>query len=175
MLLAQLGIIPARVVSPDIDETPLRDEQPRPYAQRMAFAKAAAVPSEGALVLAGDTVVAVGRRILPKAETEAEARSCLTLLSGRRHRVLTGIALTGPDGRTLERLSESIVTFNRLTAEQADAYIASGEWHGKAGGYAINGLAASFVRALSGSYSGVVGLPLFETAQLLRGFGWAVP
>jgi septum formation protein len=175
MLLAQLGIVPARVVSPDIDETPLRDEQPRLYAQRMARAKGAAVSEPGAIVLAGDTVVAVGRRILPKAETEAEARSCLTLLSGRRHRVLTGIALASPDGRTLERLSESIVTFNRLTAEQADAYIASGEWQGKAGGYAIDGLAASFVRALSGSYSGVVGLPLFETAQLLRGFGWAVP
>ena len=175
MLLAQLGITPARVVSPDIDETPLRDEQPRPYAQRMARAKAAAVSEPGAIVLAGDTVVAVGRRILPKAETEVQARACLTLLSGRRHRVLTGIALTAPDGRVLERLSESIVTFNRITAQQAAAYIASGEWHGKAGGYAINGLAASFVRFLSGSYSGVVGLPLFETAQLLRGCGWSVP
>ena len=175
MLLAQLGITPARVVSPDIDETPRRDEQPRPYAQRMARAKAAAVPNDGALVLAGDTVVAVGRRILPKAETEAEARACLKLLSGRRHRVLTGIALTSPDGRCVERLSESIVTFNRVTDAQSEAYIASGEWQGKAGGYAINGLAASFVRALSGSYSGVVGLPLFETAQLLRGFGWSLP
>jgi len=175
MLLAQLGITPARVVSPDIDETPRRDELPRPYAQRMARAKAAAVMETDAFVLAGDTVVAVGRRILPKAETEADARSCLTLLSGRRHRVLTGIALTAPDGRTSERLSESIVTFNRVTKQQADAYIASEEWRGKAGGYAINGLAASFVRFLSGSYSGVVGLPLFETAQLLRGFGWPVP
>jgi septum formation protein len=175
MLLAQLGITPARVASPDIDETPLRDELPRLYALRMARAKAAAVTEPGAIVLAGDTVVAVGRRILPKAETEAEARSCLTLLSGRRHRVLTAIALTAPDGRTLERLSESIVTFNRVTAQQADTYIASEEWRGKAGGYAINGLAASFVRFLSGSYSGVVGLPLFETAQLLRGCGWPVP
>jgi septum formation protein len=159
MLLAQLGITPARVVSPDIDEMPLRDELPRPYAQRMAGAKATAVVASGAFVLAGDTVVAVGRRILPKAETEAEARSCLTLLSGRRHRVLTAIALTAPDGRTLERVSESIVTFNRVTQQQADTYIASEEWRGKAGGYAINGLAASFVRFLSGSYSGVVGLP----------------
>ena len=175
MLLAQLGITPSRVVSPDIDEMPLRDEPPRAYAQRMARAKAAAVREPGAIVLAGDTVVAVGRRILPKAETEAEARNCLTLLSGRRHRVLTAIALTTPDGRTLDRLSESIVTFNRVTAEQAGAYIATEEWRGKAGGYAINGLAASFVRALSGSYSGVVGLPLFETAQLLRGCGWAIP
>jgi septum formation protein len=175
MLLGQLGITPARVVSPDIDETPLRDELPRPYAQRMARAKAAAVSEPGCFVLAGDTVVAVGRRILPKAESEKEARSCLTLLSGRRHRVLTGIALTAPDGQTRERLSETIVTFNRLTPQQTEAYVASGEWHGKAGGYAINGLAASFVRFLSGSYSGVVGLPLFETAQLLRGCGWPVP
>ena len=175
MLLAQLGITPASVVSPDIDESPLREELPRPYAQRMARAKAAAVRIPGSFVLAGDTVVAVGRRILPKAETEPEARACLKLLSGRRHHVLTAIALTAPDGSVVERLSESIVTFNRLTAQQSDAYIASGEWRGKAGGYAINGLAASFVRFLSGSYSGVVGLPLFETAQLLRGFGWAVP
>ena len=175
MLLAQLGIVPERVVTPDIDETPGRDELPRPYAQRMARAKAAAVSIPGAFVLAGDTVVAVGRRILPKAETEAEARRCLSLLSGRRHRVLTGIALTAPDGRCLERLSESIVTFTRVTASETDAYIASDEWRGKAGGYAINGLAAGFVRFLSGSYSGVVGLPLFETAQLLRGLGWSVP
>jgi septum formation protein len=175
MLLGQLGITPARVVSPDIDESPLPGELPRPYAQRMARAKAAAVTEPGCFVLAGDTVVAVGRRILPKAESEHEARSCLTLLSGRRHRVLTGIALTAPDGRTFERLSETIVTFNRLTPQQADAYVASREWQGKAGGYAINGLAAGFVRFLSGSYSGVVGLPLFETAQLLRGCGWPVP
>ncbi len=175
MLLAQLGITPARVVSPDIDETPLRDEPPRPYAQRMARGKAAAVSEPGAFVLAGDTVVAVGRRILPKAETEQEARACLRLLSGRRHHVLTAIALTAPDGRVVERLSESTVIFNRLTPQQSDAYIATGEWRGKAGGYAINGVAASFIRFLSGSYSGVVGLPLFETAQLLRGFGWALP
>ena len=175
MLLAQLGIVPERVVSPDIDETPLRDELPRRYAQRMASAKATAVAQPGTFVLSGDTVVAAGRRILPKAETEAEARACLALLSGRRHRVLTGIALTTPDGRCLERLSESIVTFNRVTPAETEAYIASGEWHGKAGGYAINGKAASFIRFLSGSYSGVVGLPLFETAQLLRGCGWSLP
>ena len=175
MLLAQLGITPARVLSPDIDESPLPRELPRPYAQRMARLKAATVREPASLVLAGDTVVAVGRRILPKAETEAEARACLALLSGRRHRVLTAIALTSPDGRMLERLSESVVTFNRVTTAQADTYIASGEWRGKAGGYAINGVAASFVRFLSGSYSGVVGLPLFETAQLLRGCGWDVP
>lgn len=175
MLLAQLGIVPARVVSPDIDETPDRDELPRPYAQRMARAKAAAVREPGSFVLAGDTVVAVGRRILPKAETEADARACLGLLSGRRNHVLSAITLTTPDGRVLARLSESVVTFNRLTQQQIDAFVASGDWRGKAGGYAIDGLAASFIRALSGSYSGVVGLPLFETAQLLRGCGWPVP
>ena len=175
MLLAQLGIVPERVVSPDIDETPLRDELPRPYAERMARAKAAAVACPGMFVLAGDTVVAAGRRILPKAETEQQARACLALLSGRRHRVLTGIALVTPEGRVLDRLSESIVTFNRLSQAEQDAYIAIGEWQGKAGGYAINGMAASFIRFLSGSYSGVVGLPLFETAQLLRGCGWPLP
>ncbi len=175
MLLAQLGIVPERVVSPDIDETPLRDELPRPYAERMARAKAAAVTLPGQYVLAGDTVVAAGRRILPKADTEPQARACLALLSGRRHRVLTGIALVTPDGRVLDRLSESIVTFNRLTQAEQDAYIATGEWQGKAGGYAINGMAAGFIRFLSGSYSGVVGLPLFETAQLLRGCGWPLP
>jgi septum formation protein len=175
MLLAQLGITPTRVISPDIDESPKRDEPPRTYAQRMARAKAAAVTVPGAFVLAGDTVVAVGRRILPKAETETEARACLALLSGRRHRVMTGIALTSPDGRCLERLSESIVTFARVTRSETDSYIASDEWRGKAGGYAINGMAASFIRFLSGSYSGVVGLPLFETSQLLRGFGWSLP
>ncbi len=175
LLLAQLGIVPERVVSPDIDETPLREELPRPYAERMARAKAAAVACPGRFVLAGDTVVAAGRRILPKAETEQQARACLALLSGRRHRVLTGIALVTPEGRVLDRLSESIVTFNRLSQAEQDAYIATGEWQGKAGGYAINGMAASFIRFLSGSYSGVVGLPLFETAQLLRGCGWPLP
>ena len=174
-LLTQIGIVPDRIVSPDIDETPARDELPRPYAIRMARTKAAACAIPGHLVLAADTVVAAGRRILPKAESPAQVRACLTLLSGRRHRVLTAIALTGPDGRITERLSESIVTFNRLTDGQIERYAALGEGEGKAGGYAINGHAASFIRALSGSYSGVVGLPLFETAQLLRGHGWPVP
>ena len=175
MLLTQIGIVPDRIVSPEIDETPARDELPRPYAIRMARTKAAACTIPGHLVLAADTVVAAGRRILPKAESPAQVRACLTLLSGRRHRVLTAIALTGPDGRITERLSESIVTFNRLTDGQIERYAALGEGEGKAGGYAINGHAASFIRALSGSYSGVVGLPLFETAQLLRGHGWPVP
>jgi septum formation protein len=175
MLLQQIGIVPDQVVSPDIDETPARDELPRPYAVRMAAAKAAAVRSPDHLVLAADTVVAVGRRILPKADSAEQVLSCLNLLSGRRHRVLTALVLTAPDGRSTDRLVESIVTFNRLTEDQIDRYVTTREGEGKAGGYAINGQAASFIRFLSGSHSGVVGLPLFETAQLLRGHGWQVP
>jgi septum formation protein len=175
MLLKQIGIVPEQVVSPDIDETPLRDELPRLYAMRMARLKAAAVVSLDHLVLAADTVVSAGRRILPKAEDAAQVRACLTLLSGRRHRVLTAIVLTAPDGRCVERLAESAVTFNRLTDTQIERYVALREGEGKAGGYAINGQAASFIRFLSGSHSAVVGLPLFETAQVLRGHGWQVP
>jgi septum formation protein len=175
MLLQQIGITPAHIVSPDIDETPVRDEPPRLYAARMTRDKAAAVHFPDHLVLAADTVVAAGRRILPKAETAADTRTCMTLLSGRRHRVMTAIALSSPGGGVRERLVESIVTFNRLTDEQIERYIATGEGLGKSGGYAINGFAASFIRFLSGSQSGVVGLPLFETAQLLRSFGWQVP
>jgi nucleoside triphosphate pyrophosphatase len=174
-LLAQIGITPERVVSPDIDETPLRDELPRGHAQRLARAKAAAVADPAAYVLAADTVVAAGRRILPKAETEQQARTCLTLLSGRRHRVITAVILHAPNGRRSERLVQSVVGFARLGERQIDAYVATGEWQGKAGGYAIQGRAASFLRFLSGSYSNVVGLPLFETAQLLRGAGWQLP
>lgn len=171
-LLAQIGITPCAIIAPDIDETPVRTELPRPYAQRMARAKADAVAVPGRFVLAADTVVAVGRRILPKAATEQEARICIDLLSGRRHHVLTAVVLTAPDGRRAERLSDSVVAFSRLTEPQKRAWLALGEWDGKAGGYAINGAAAMFVRFLSGSFSGVVGLPLFETAQLFRGFGW---
>jgi septum formation protein len=174
-LLEQIGIVPDQVVSPDIDETPTRDELPRLYAIRMARGKAAAVVSADHLVLAADTVVAAGRRILPKADGAADVSACLALLSGRRHRVLTAIVLSSPGGRTTERLVESAVTFNRLTSEQIERYVGTREGEGKAGGYAINGQAASFVRFLSGSYSAVVGLPLFETAQLLRGHGWQVP
>jgi septum formation protein len=174
-LLAQIGVTPAAIIAPDIDETPARGELPRRYAQRMARAKAAAVTVPGRFVLAADTVVAVGRRILPKAATEQEARACIELLSGRRHRVLTVVVLTAPDGRRAERLSESVVAFSRLTEAQKTAWLALGEWEGKAGGYAINGAAEGFVRFMSGSFSGVVGLPLFETAQMLRGFGWPIP
>jgi septum formation protein len=175
MLLAQIGIAPQRVISPDIDETPERDETPRLYARRMARAKAAAVPCPDSLVLAADTVVSVGRRILPKAETPDQVRACLTLMSGRRHHVMTAVALAAPGGKVTERLSESIVIFNRLTPDQIERYVASGEGLGKAGGYAINGLAASLIRFLSGSHSGIVGLPLFETAQLLRAYGYKIP
>ena len=174
-LLAQIGIKPDRVVSPDIDETALPGELPRVYAQRLARAKAAAVTAPGCCVLAADTVVAAGRRILPKAETAADAQRCLTLLSGRRHRVMTAVVLLAPDGRRGERLVQSVVGFSRLGERQLATYVAGGEWRGKAGGYAIQGQAAAFVRFLSGSYSNVVGLPLFETAQLLRGLGWPLP
>jgi len=174
-LLAQIGIVPDRIISPDIDETPLSDELPRDYARRLARAKADAVAATDAFVLAADTVVAAGRRILPKAETEAEARRCLALLSGRRHRVITAVVLRSPDARRGERIVQSVVAFARLTSRQIDDYLASEEWRGKAGGYAVQGRAAAFVAFLSGSYSNVVGLPLFETAQLLRGVGWAVP
>ena len=174
-LLAQIGITPDRVVAADIDETPCRDESPRAHAARLVRAKAAAMVEPSSFVLAADTVVAVGTRILPKTETVEQARRCLALLSGRRHRVVTAVVLLSPDGRRGERLVQSVVGFARLTEQQVAAYLASGEWQGKAGGYAVQGRAAAFVRFLSGSYSGVVGLPLFETAQLLRGLGWPMP
>ncbi len=174
-LLAQIGVVPIRVAPANIDETPRRREQPRPYVRRMAQEKADAVPADDAFLLAADTVVAVGRRILGKPDTPEEGRAYLTMLSGRRHRVMTAIVLRAPDGRRTERLCESVVAFSRLHPSEIDAYLSSGEWRGKAGGYAIQGLAASFVRFLSGSHSNVVGLPLFETAQLLRGVGWRLP
>ena len=170
-LLAQIGLVPDAIVPADIDETPHKDEAPRLLAQRLAHAKAAAVLRPDAFVLAADTVVACGRRVLPKAETIAQARTCLELLSGRRHHVITAVVLRAPDGRVLARACDSVVAFNRLTKAQIDAYLADGEWQGKAGGYAIQGSAAAHIRFLSGSYSNVVGLPLFEVAQLLRGAG----
>ena len=173
-LLARLGLEPDEVVSTDIDESPLKAEIPRDYAVRMAREKALAVTDGDAHVLAGDTVAALGRRILPKAEDEATARACLALMSGRRHRVLSAIALRAPDGSLRERLSETIVRFKPLSAAEIDSYIAGGEWHGKAGGYAIQGSAEGLIAWISGSHSGVVGLPLFETRALLRGAGFAI-
>ena len=174
-LLAQIGIVPARILATDIDETPGRDESPRLYAIRMAAEKAAAAATPGHFILAADTVVAVGRRILPKAADVAQVRACLAMLSGRRHHVLTAITLLTPGGESSHRVVDSAVVFARLTPGQTDAYVACGEGMGKAGGYAIQGRAAAFVRLLTGSYSGVVGLPLFETAQLLRGRLYPVP
>ena len=166
-LLARLGIEPVRVLHADIDETPRKGELPRDYAVRMAREKAQAAADPNAHVLAGDTVVAVGRRILPKAEDEATARRCLELLSGRRHRVLSAVALLAPDGTLRERLNETLVRFKQLSEEEIRAYLAGGEWHGKAGGYAIQGSAEGLIAWIGGSHSGVVGLPLFETRALL--------
>jgi len=171
-LLARLGVEPARIGGADIDETPLKGEIPRDYARRMAREKAQAAADADGFMLAGDTVVALGRRILPKAEDEATARRCLGLLSGRRHRVLSAIALLGPDGTLREQLSETVVIFKRLSNEEIDAYLASGEWHGKAGGYAIQGSAEGLISRIQGSHSGVVGLPLFETRALLKAAGF---
>jgi septum formation protein len=172
-LIARLGIEPA-IAAADIDETPRKGELPRAYACRMAREKALAVGAGEAHALAGDTVVALGRRILPKAEDEATARRCLELMSGRRHRVLSAIALKSPDGTLREKLSETIVRFKPLSKAEIDAYIAGGEWHGKAGGYAIQGSAEGLIAWISGSHSGVVGLPLFETRALLKAAGFAL-
>jgi septum formation protein len=171
-LLARLGIEPARVILADIDESPRPGELPRDYARRMAREKAQATAEGGAFVLAGDTVVAAGRRILPKAEDEGTARRCLELLSGRRHRVLSAVALLAPGGKLRDRLSETAVRFKRLSGEEIAAYLAGGEWHGKAGGYAIQGSAEGLVAWIGGSHSGVVGLPLFETRALLKAAGF---
>ena len=176
-LLRQIGIEPDGVAPSDINETPLPGELPAPHAIRLAEAKARAVAPRhpGAFILAADTVVACGRRILPKAEDEATARRCLALLSGRRHRVYGGVALIVPDGRIALRRVESRVAMKRLAEEEIVAYLAGDEWRGKAGGYAIQGRAAAFVSWMSGSYSNVVGLPLYETAQLLAGRGYRPP
>lgn len=175
-LLARLHVVPSRIVPADIDETPQPGENPRLYAIRMAqektVAAAGAGSTDGAFVLAGDTVVAVGRRILPKAEDEATARKCLQLISGRRHRVWSAIALRAPDGRICEKLSETQVKFKRLTAGEIDNYLASDEWRGKAGGYAIQGSAEGLIGWIQGSHSGIVGLPLYETRTLLMSAGF---
>ena len=173
-LLRQIGIVPDSVDPADLDETPRRGELPPSLALRLAIEKAQTVAARhaGAFVLGADTVVACGRRILPKPEDEASARRCLSLLSGRRHRVHGGVALIDPSGRLSTRRVVSLVAFKRLSAEEFADYLAGGEWRGKAGGYAIQGRAAALIRWVSGSYSNVVGLPLFETAQLLAGRGY---
>jgi len=171
-LLAQIGVMPDRIIAPELDETPHLRELPSAYARRIAREKAALVATSEPLaaVLAADTVVACGRRILPKAMDEKEARACLELLSGRAHRVMTAVCLI-IDGQRSERLVETRVIFKRLSVGEINAYLAGDEWWGKAGGYAVQGRAAVFIRLLSGSYSSVVGLPLFETASLLAGAG----
>jgi septum formation protein len=176
-LLRQIGIEPDHVDPADIDETPRRGELPAGHAVRLAEAKARLVAARhpGAFVLGADTVVACGRRILPKPEDEAAARLCLDLLSGRRHRVYGGVALITPAGDVAIRRVVSQVQFKRLGEAERSAYLAGGEWRGKAGGYAIQGRAAALVSWISGSYSNVVGLPLYETAQLLAGRGYRPP
>ncbi len=172
-LLRQIGIAPDVVDPADLDESLHKGELPGPHAARLAAEKAAVVAGRhpGAYVIGADTVVARGRRVLPKPETEAEARRCLDLLSGVRHRVYGGLTVLAPDGRAARRLVQTHVGFKRLSEPEIAAYLAEGEWRGKAGGYAIQGRAAVFVRAISGSYSNVVGLPLYEVAALLRGLG----
>jgi septum formation protein len=174
-LLRQVALAPDLVDAAALDETPLKNELPAQHALRLAAAKARAIALRhpGAFVLGADTVVACGRRILPKAEDAATARRCLALLSGRRHRVHGGVALVTPAGKLATRHVQTIVAFKRLTEAEIAAYLAAGEWQGKAGGYAIQGLAALFVRQIGGSYSNVVGLPLFETASLLAGQGFS--
>jgi septum formation protein len=173
-LLRQIGLVPDAVDPADVDETPCARELPADHARRLAAAKAAAVAARhgDAFVLAADTVVACGRRILPKAEDAATARTCLALLSGRRHRVLGAVELLAPGGRRSARLVTTAVAFKRLTEAEIELYLAGGEWRGKAGGYAIQGLAAAFVPAINGSYSNVVGLPLAETWAMLQGLGF---
>jgi len=180
-LLQQAGIEPDRLYPADVDETPLRAEHPRSLAKRLSREKAEkaaeglrAVGEEDAFVLSADTVVAVGRRILPKAELVDEASNCLRLLSGRSHRVYTGVCLITPAGKVRQRLVETRVRFKRLASEELASYLASGEWRGKAGGYAIQGLASAFVVKIVGSYTSVVGLPLYETVGLLTADGYQV-
>jgi septum formation protein len=176
-LLKQVHITPDKIDAAEIDETPLKGELPRALAERLAAAKAQAVQQKhpGAFILAADTVVACGRRILGKPENEKEAREFLKLLSGRRHHVLGGIAMITPTGKLIQKLSDTLVQFRVLQQSDIDAYIASGEWEGKAGGYAIQGLAAGFIRSIRGSYSNVVGLSLYDTIAILNGAGFNLP
>jgi septum formation protein len=178
-LLAQAGIVPDAIAPAAIDEIPKKRELPRVYALRLAQEKARAAASawKGALafILAADTVVALGSRILPKAENDDEVRECLSLLSGRRHQVITAVALLDAHGKLRTRVAMTRVSFARLTATDIQSYVQSSEGIGKAGGYAIQGRAEIFVRQINGSYSNVVGLPLFETISLLKGCGYAIP
>jgi septum formation protein len=173
-LLAQIGIVPDRIDPADIDETPLSDETPPRLAVRLACAKAGLVAARnaGAVVLAADTVVAVGRRLLEKPADPAEAERFLRLLSGRSHRVTTGVAVAGPDGRTVSRAVETRVAFKRLSDAEIATYVASGDWRGKAGGYGIQGPAGAFVLSIIGTHPNVMGLPLPQTLNLLNGVGW---
>ena len=169
-LLSNIGIVPDLVLPADIDETPLKGELPRDLAVRLAKGKAAKIAEthKDAFILAADTVVACGRRVLDKANTAEEARRNLAVLSGRRHRVLGGICIIAPNGKTKSTLCETIVSFRRLSTAEIDDYIASRDWEGKAGGYAIQGIAATFTKFLSGSYSNVIGLSLYDTMRMLN-------
>lgn len=181
-LLQQIGLTPDDVIATSINEAPRPRERPRVYAERIAREKAEAAYKAtrhdeiraGALILSADTVVALGSRILPKTELAGEAAQCLRLLSGRTHRVYTSVVVMRPDGRQSQRLVEARVRFKRLSGDEIDAYLASGEWEGKAGGYAIQGIAGAFVTKLIGSHSAVVGLPLYESASLITGAGYPI-
>jgi len=175
-LLSQIGLEPDRIIITDTDETPFFNENPVELARRLALNKmlAASLDAANSFILAADTVVTVGRRILSKPVDEIEARSYLQLISGRRHRVHTAVAAYAPDGHQQVRIVNSVVAFKRLSEEEINWYLASGEWCGKAGGYGIQGYAGRFVRFLRGSHSNVVGLPLFETVNLLEGLGYPV-
>ncbi len=176
-LLKQIGLVPDRVDPAQVDERPRRNEAPGRLAVRLAEEKARAVAPRhpDCYVLAADTVVACGRRVLPKPEDADEARRCLELLSGRRHRIHGGLAVVAPGGACRTRLVQTVVTFKCLEPAEIESYLASGEWRGKAGGYAIQGRAAAFIRIVNGSYPNVVGLPLFEARALLRGLGYRAP
>ena len=171
-LLKQAGIHPDTIVPADIDEAPLPKETPRALAERLAVEKARAVHAPGQFTMGGDTVVALGQRMLPKAGDGDEVRECLELLSGRAHQVLTGISVIAPDGRSSVRVAVSRVVFKRLTEQEIAAYAEGGDGVGKAGGYAIQGGAAAFIRRINGSYTGIVGLPLYEAVSMLNGLGW---
>lgn len=170
-LLEQIGITPTKIIPSDIDETPLKNELPRDLALRLATGKAQEISNnnKNSFIIAADTVVAVGRRVLPKAENKQQATECLKLLSGRRHHVYGGICIITPQGKIITRLCDTVVKFKQLTPTEIKEYIQSNEWDGKAGGYAIQGLAAAYISFLQGSYSNVVGLSLYDTMQILRG------